>query len=39
MPALKIDEGLIALGGPDGGDMANQPVGRADDPGTTDKLR
>ena len=32
VPAHDIDEGGIALGGPDGGQMADQPDGTADDP-------
>ena len=32
VPAHDIDEGGIALGGPDGGQMADQPDGAADDP-------
>jgi hypothetical protein len=30
--AHDIDEGRIAFGGPDGGQMADQPDGAADDP-------
>ena len=32
MAAHHVDEGGIALGGPDGGEMADQPDGPADDP-------
>src|SRR5258708_4913474 len=32
MPAHHVDEGRIALGGPDGGEMADQPDETTDDP-------
>ena len=32
MPAHDVDEGRVALGGPDGGQMADQPDRSADDP-------
>src|SRR5579883_3445719 len=37
MPSHDVDEGGIALGGPDGGEMAKQPDRTADDPETQAK--
>ena len=32
VPTHHVDEGRVALGGPDGGEMADQPNRGADDP-------